>query len=70
MSVLMSAIFGLLLSFGVTRILAHQLWSISPHDPTTLVAVVGVMCLAGLAASYFPARRATEVDPIVALRYE
>jgi len=66
----LGAMFGLLLSFGVTRVLAHQLWSISPHDPTTLVAVAGVMCLAGLAASYFPARRATEVDPIVALRYE
>jgi len=61
---------GLLLSFAATRVLAHQLWSISPHDPATLAAVVGVMALAGLAASYFPARRATQVDPIVALRYE
>ena len=61
---------GLFLSFGVTRILAHQLWSISSHDPSTLAGVVGVMSLAGLAASYFPARRATKVDPMVALRYE
>ena len=64
------AVAGLLLSFGVTRVLAHQLWSISPHDPVTLAGVVGVMALAGLAASYVPARRATQVDPIVALRYE
>jgi putative ABC transport system permease protein len=64
------AVAGLFLSFGVTRILAHQLWSISSHDPSTLAGVVGVMSLAGLAASYFPARRATKVDPMVALRYE
>ena len=64
------AVAGLFLSFGVTRVLAHQLWSISSHDPATLAGVVGVMSLAGLAASYFPARRATKVDPMVALRYE
>ncbi len=64
------AVAGLLLSFGVTRVLAHQLWSVSPHDPITLAAVVALMGLAGLAACYFPARRATQVDPIVALRYE
>jgi predicted permease len=66
----LGAVAGLLLSFGLTRVLAHQLWSVSSHDPVTLAAVVGVMGLAGLAACYFPARRATQVDPIVALRYE
>ena len=64
------AVAGVLLSFGFSRVLAHQLWSVSPHDPATLAGVVGVMVLAGLTASYFPARRATQVDPIVALRYE
>ncbi len=66
----LGAVAGLLLSFAVTRVLAHQLWSVSPHDPITMVAVVGIMGLAGLAACYFPARRATQVDPMVALRYE
>ena len=61
---------GLLASFAVTRVIANQLWEVSPRDPLTLVAAVAVVALAGLAACYFPARRATKVDPLVALRYE
>jgi putative ABC transport system permease protein len=61
---------GLLASFGVARLIASQLWGVSPHDPITLCGVVAVVALAGLAACYFPARRATKVDPMVALRYE
>ena len=61
---------GLLATFSVTRVLANQLWGISPHDPFTLALVVSVMAIVGLAASYFPARRATRVDPMIALRYE
>ena len=66
----LGAVAGLLLSFAVTRVLAHQLWSVSPHDPVTLVAVLAIMFIAGIAACYFPARRATQVDPNMALRYE
>jgi ABC-type lipoprotein release transport system permease subunit len=54
----------------VTRLLASQLWGISPYDPVTLCSVVAVVAISGLAACYFPARRATRVDPMVALRYE
>ena len=61
---------GLLASFGVTRVIASQLWGVSPHDPFTLVAVVGVVIAAGLVACYVPARKATVVDPIIALRIE
>jgi predicted permease len=61
---------GLLASFAVTRVIANQLWGVSPRDPLTLVAVVAVVAMAGLAACYFPARRATKVDPLIALRYE
>jgi putative ABC transport system permease protein len=59
---------GLLASVGVTRVIANQLWGISPRDPATLMAVVAVVVLAGIAACYIPARRATSMDPMVALR--
>lgn len=61
---------GMLASLGATRILESQLWGVSKYDPVTLAGVVGVVAVAGLAACYFPARRATRVNPIVALRYE
>lgn len=61
---------GLVASFGATRVIASQLWGISPHDPFTLIGVVGVLVLAGLAACYVPARKATRVNPITALKCE
>jgi putative ABC transport system permease protein len=59
---------GLAVSLVVTRILADQLFGVPPHDPATLAVVIAVVVLAGLCACYFPARRATRVDPMVALR--
>jgi putative ABC transport system permease protein len=61
---------GLVASAIVGRILASQLWGVSPHDPVTLAAVIALVTAAGTAACYFPARRATRVEPVVALRYE
>ncbi len=61
---------GLFASFGATRLLASQIWGISPTDPWTFGAVVTVVVVAGFTACYLPARRATRVNPLVALRYE
>ena len=61
---------GLLASFGATRVIASQLTGVSPHDPLTLAGVVAVMGMVGVAACYFPAQRASRVDPNVALRVE
>ncbi len=61
---------GLAVSLGLTRFLASQLWGVSAFDPWTLAAVVVTILSAGLAACFFPARRATQVDPVTALHYE
>jgi len=61
-------VLGLAGSLGVMKVLASQLWGVSPRDPSTIAAVVMTMCLAAAAASYVPARRAMSVNPIVALR--
>jgi putative ABC transport system permease protein len=61
---------GLLASVGLTRFLASQLWGISATDPWTFGAVAAVILVVGLAACALPARSATRVDPIIALRYE
>jgi putative ABC transport system permease protein len=61
---------GLVLAIGVGRLLASEIWGISPQDPLTLGGVIALLTLVGLAACYLPSRRATRVDPIVSLRYE
>jgi len=63
-------LFGLLASFALTRFLAGQISGVSVTDPWTFAAVVAVVVSVGVAACLLPARRATRVDPILALRYE
>jgi putative ABC transport system permease protein len=61
---------GLAVTFAFTRVLAGQLFEISPHDPWVLTAVSLLMLLVTAAACYLPARRAAQVDPITTLRSE
>jgi putative ABC transport system permease protein len=52
------------------RFLASQIWGVSPTDPLTFSAVVLLITVVGLFACWLPARRATQVDPMTAIRYE
>ncbi len=61
---------GIIISLALTRLIASQIWGVSATDPWTFSAVVLVIFVAGLAACLLPARRATEVNPLIALRSE
>lgn len=61
---------GMLVSLGLTRLVSSMFWGVSPRDPVTLLGVLLVLVLVGTVACLVPARRATRVDPLVALRYE
>jgi len=61
---------GLGIGAVVTRSLSTFLFGVSPFDPKAFLGVTVVLLLAAVTASYFPARRATRVDPITALRSE
>jgi predicted permease len=61
---------GIPVALAAARLIASQLYGLKPSDPSTITVAALVMAAAGLLAGYVPARRATKVDPMVALRYE
>jgi len=63
-------ILGVICSLALTRLMKSMLFGVKPWDPATIIVVVILLSLVTLLAAYLPARRASRVDPIVALRYE
>jgi ABC-type antimicrobial peptide transport system permease subunit len=61
---------GIPLSLAASRAIQAGLFGVNPADPLTLITAVLVISACLLAGSYIPARRATKIDPMVALRYE
>jgi putative ABC transport system permease protein len=67
---LIGSVIGLAGAFAVTRVMSSLLFGVTPTDRATFIAVALLLIAVAFLACYIPARRATKVDPLVALRYE
>jgi putative ABC transport system permease protein len=66
----LGAAIGLGGAFGAARLVEGMLYGVDSLDPVTMFGAAGVLIAVSVLATYFPVRRATRIDPLVALRYE
>jgi putative ABC transport system permease protein len=64
------SVVGVVAALGISRLLTSLLFGVRPDDPLTLGGAAGLLVAVALLATYVPARAATRIDPMVALRYE
>jgi putative ABC transport system permease protein len=69
-SIMAGLAIGLAVSLGVGALIRSSLFGVSSYDPWTFVAVAVLLLVVGLVACFYPAQRATRMDPLHALRYE
>ncbi len=69
-AVILGVVIGIAAALAVTGVLESQMYGLSTNDPLTIVGATVVLLLVAAVAAYLPARRASTVDPIVALRSE
>jgi len=68
--VALGSIIGAIAALGLARFVESLMFGLKPHDPATVIGSVALLLLIGLVAGYLPARRASRIDPLVALRSE
>lgn len=68
--ILIGLVVGVPVSLACARLIQSKLFGLKPADPLTLAAALGIMIIVAIASGYLPARRASKVDPLIALRYE
>jgi ABC-type antimicrobial peptide transport system permease subunit len=69
-TVIAGAAAGLAATFGVVRLVQSQLFGVQPHDPAALAGATALLLSMAFAAAYLPARRASRIDPLTALRHD